>query len=138
MTIHDFDILRFISNEEVEELNVNAGNFVSNFGDKDIDTAMIHLKLKSGAFALIENCRVTTYGYDQRVEVFGTESNIKFENIFVLNLIFLKFKLKKHVKMYHLSKYHPIWPKNKATVAILILFCKVSVLQNTHPSFVNN
>ena len=82
MTIHDFDILRFISNEEVEELNVNAGNFVSNFGDKDIDTAMIHLKLKSGAFALIENCRVTTYGYDQRVEVFGTESNIKFENIF--------------------------------------------------------
>lgn len=82
MTIHDFDIVRFISNEEVEELNVYASNFVTDYKEKDVDTAMIHLKLKSGAFALIENCRVTTYGYDQRVEAFGTKANIKFENIF--------------------------------------------------------
>ena len=82
MTIHDFDIVRFISNEEVEELTVFASNFVTNYKEKDVDTAMIHLKLKSGAFALIENCRATTYGYDQRVEAFGTKANIKFENIF--------------------------------------------------------
>ena len=31
---------------------------------------------------MIENCRVTSYGYDQRVEAFGTKANIKFENIF--------------------------------------------------------
>jgi myo-inositol 2-dehydrogenase/D-chiro-inositol 1-dehydrogenase len=87
MTIHDFDIVRFISNEEVIELSVQAGNFVSDYKDIDIDTAMINLKLKSGAFAMIENCRATTYGYDQRVEVFGEKANIKFENIFEDNVV---------------------------------------------------
>lgn len=82
MTIHDFDIVRYISHEEVEELTVHAGNFVSDYSDIDVDTAMINLTLKSGAFALIENCRATTYGYDQRVEAFGTKANAKFENVF--------------------------------------------------------
>lgn len=63
-------------------MNVVAGNFVSDYSDLDVDTAMINLTLKSGAFALIENCRATTYGYDQRVEAFGTKANAKFENVF--------------------------------------------------------
>lgn len=82
MTVHDFDILRFISGDEVEELRVNGASFVTDYSDIDVDTAMINLTLKSGAFAMIENCRVTSYGYDQRVEVFGTKSSAKFENVF--------------------------------------------------------
>jgi len=82
MTIHDFDIVRFISCDEVEELRVSASNFVTDYAPIDVDTAMINLTLKNGAFAMIENCRVTTYGYDQRVEAFGTKSSAKFENVF--------------------------------------------------------
>ncbi len=82
MTIHDFDIVRFISGDEVDELRVSASNFVSDYAHTDVDTAIINLTLKNGTFAMIENCRATTYGYDQRVEVFGTKSKAKFENVF--------------------------------------------------------
>ncbi len=88
MTIHDFDIVRFISGDEVEELRVNASNFVSNYAADDVDTAIINLTLKSGTFAIIENCRATTYGYDQRVEAFGTKAKAKFENIFEDSVVF--------------------------------------------------
>ena len=81
MTIHDFDIVRFVSHQEVEELRVSASNFVTDYSDIDVDTAMINLTLKNGAFAMIENCRATTFGYDQRVEAFGTKGNANFENV---------------------------------------------------------
>ncbi len=81
MTIHDFDMLRFISKKEVKEVFVKGGSFVSSYGDIDIDTAMIHLELEDKSLALIENCRATTFGYDQRIEVFGTKAQGKCENI---------------------------------------------------------
>ena len=86
MTIHDFDIVRFVSHQEVEELRVSASNFVSDYSDIDVDTAMINLTLKNGSFAMIENCRATTFGYDQRVEAFGTKGNAKFENVLEDNI----------------------------------------------------
>lgn len=74
MTIHDFDMARYLSGSEVEEVYANGTVLVDEkIGDAgDIDTATINLVFKNGALGLIENSRQAVYGYDQRVEVFGT------------------------------------------------------------------
>ena len=74
MTIHDFDMARYLVGEEVEEVYAVGGVLVDKkIGEAgDIDTAVITLKYKSGAMGIIDNCRQAVYGYDQRVEVFGS------------------------------------------------------------------
>lgn len=74
MTIHDFDMVRFISNAEVEEVFAYGGVLVDKEIGKagDIDTAIITMKLTNGALAVIDNCRRASYGYDQRLEAFGS------------------------------------------------------------------
>ena len=73
MTVHDFDMARFIGGE-VEEVYANAAVTVDEaIGEAgDVDTALIALKFKNGAIGVIDNCRKACYGYDQRIEVFGT------------------------------------------------------------------
>lgn len=73
MTVHDFDMARFIGGE-VEEVYANASVMVDpEIGEAgDVDTALITLKFKSGAVGVIDNCRKACYGYDQRLEVFGS------------------------------------------------------------------
>lgn len=73
MTVHDFDMARFIGGE-VEEVYANAAATVDEaIGEAgDVDTALIALKFKNGAIGVIDNCRKACYGYDQRLEVFGT------------------------------------------------------------------
>ena len=82
MTIHDFDMVRFMSGDEVEEVYAIGGVLVDPaIGEAgDIDTAIITLKLKSGALAVIDNCRRATYGYDQRVEAFGSLGQVAIGN----------------------------------------------------------
>jgi len=82
MTIHDFDMVRYLSGSEVEEVFVYAGVLVDPaIGEAgDVDTAVISLKLKNGAFAVIDNSRKAVYGYDQRVEVFGSKGSITVSN----------------------------------------------------------
>jgi myo-inositol 2-dehydrogenase/D-chiro-inositol 1-dehydrogenase len=74
MTIHDFDMARFLSGSEVEEVYANGAVLVDKtIGEAgDIDTAAINLVFKNGALGFIENSRRAVYGYDQRVEVFGS------------------------------------------------------------------
>ena len=73
MTIHDFDLVRFLSGDEVESVYAMGGVLVDKEIGKagDIDTAVITMRLKSGALAVIDNCRRAAYGYDQRAEAFG-------------------------------------------------------------------
>lgn len=73
MTIHDFDMVRFLSGDEVESVYAMGGVLVDKEICKagDIDTAVITMRLKSGALAVIDNCRRAAYGYDQRAEAFG-------------------------------------------------------------------
>ena len=73
MTIHDFDMVRFLSGDEVESVYAMGGVLVDKEIGKagDIDTAVITMRLKSGALAVIDNCRRAAYGYDQRAEAFG-------------------------------------------------------------------
>ncbi len=74
MTIHDFDMIRFLSGSEVEEVHAYGAVLVDPEIGKagDIDTAVISLKLANGALGVIENSRKAVYGYDQRIEVFGS------------------------------------------------------------------
>ncbi len=82
MTIHDFDMVRYLSGEEVESVFAMGGVMVDKaIGEAgDIDTAVITLKLKSGALAVIDNCRRATYGYDQRAEAFGELGQVAISN----------------------------------------------------------
>ena len=82
MSVHDFDIVRYLSDSEVEEVyavgEVMIKPEIGKFGD--VDTAAITLKLESGAIALIDNSRKAVYGYDQRAEVFGSKGSARIEN----------------------------------------------------------
>lgn len=82
MTIHDFDMARFIVGSEVEEVFVVAGVMVDpKIGEAgDVDTALITLKFKNGAMGVIDNSRKAVYGYDQRVEIFGSKGMIRVDN----------------------------------------------------------
>ncbi|STY62245.1 inositol 2-dehydrogenase [Mannheimia haemolytica] len=82
MTIHDFDMIRYLSGSEVEEVFAVGTVLVNPEIGKagDIDTAVITLKLKNGAIGVIDNCRKAAYGYDQRAEVFGSKGAIHITN----------------------------------------------------------
>lgn len=82
MTIHDFDMARYIVGSEVEEVFVTAGVMVDpKIGEAgDVDTAVITLKFANGAMGVIDNSRKAVYGYDQRVEIFGSKGMIKVDN----------------------------------------------------------
>ncbi len=75
MTIHDFDMARFLAGSEVTEVYANATCLVDPaIGEAgDVDTAVITIKMENGAIAVIDNSRRAAYGYDQRAEVFGSK-----------------------------------------------------------------
>ena len=82
MTIHDFDMARYLSGSDVEEVYVQGAVLIDPvFGEYgDVDTAVITLKFKNGGIGVIDNSRKAAYGYDQRVEVFGSKGSITVKN----------------------------------------------------------
>jgi len=78
MMIHDFDMARFLLGQEVVELMAVGSCLVDPaIGEAgDIDTAIVTLKYESGAWGTIDNSRKAVYGYDQRIEIFGSEGCI--------------------------------------------------------------
>jgi myo-inositol 2-dehydrogenase/D-chiro-inositol 1-dehydrogenase len=78
MTIHDFDMARYLLQSEVSEVYAAGGVMVDPaIGQAgDIDTAVITLHYENGAIGSIDNSRQAVYGYDQRVEVFGSKGGI--------------------------------------------------------------
>jgi len=82
MTIHDFDMARYLIGSEVEEVYVAGGVLVDPaIGEAgDIDTALITLRFENGAIGTIDNSRRAVYGYDQRVEVFGSGGCVSADN----------------------------------------------------------
>lgn len=93
MTVHDFDMARFIGGE-VEEVYANAAVTVDEaIGEAgDVDTALIALKFKNGAIGVIDNCRKACYGYDQRLEVFGTAGQASAANDTPTNVSYINEK----------------------------------------------
>ncbi|HLU09759.1 MAG TPA: inositol 2-dehydrogenase [Oceanobacillus sp.] len=82
MTIHDFDMARFLVGAEVDEIYTVAGVLVDPAigAEGDVDSALIVLKFANGVIGSIENSRQAVYGYDQRVEVFGSGGSISTDN----------------------------------------------------------
>lgn len=82
MAIHDFDMARYISGKKVVEVYakglVRHDAAVADAGD--IDTALTTLVFEDGTCAVIDNSRKAAYGYDQRLEVFGSSGMIQVEN----------------------------------------------------------
>ena len=87
MTIHDFDMARFIVDKEIQEVYAKGEAFtdisISKAGD--IDTAVIVLKYTDSTLAIIDNSRKAAYGYDQRLEVFGSKGMIQANNVMIDN-----------------------------------------------------
>lgn len=84
MTIHDWDMARFLSGSEVDEVYVQGGVMVDPaIGEAgDIDTHVTLLRFANGMIGTIDNCRQAVYGYDQRVEVLGSKGAFQTENNF--------------------------------------------------------
>jgi myo-inositol 2-dehydrogenase / D-chiro-inositol 1-dehydrogenase len=82
MTIHDFDMARFLLGDEVESIytagSVRVDPEIGKAGD--LDTALMVLQFKNGVIATIDNSRKAAYGYDQRVEILGSKGSIATEN----------------------------------------------------------
>ena len=82
MTIHDFDMARFVTGSEVVEVfargAVRVDPAIGEAGD--VDTAVVMLEHENGCLTTIDNSRQAVYGYDQRVEVFGSAGMAASEN----------------------------------------------------------
>ena len=87
MTIHDFDMARFLVDKEIDEVYARgeALNDIEISKAGDIDTAVITMKYVDSTIAIIDNSRKAVYGYDQRIEVFGTQGMIQVDNLKVDN-----------------------------------------------------
>ena len=82
MTIHDFDMARFLLGEEPVLVTATAAVLVDKaIGEAgDYDSVSVILQTKSGKQAIISNSRRATYGYDQRIEVHGSKGVVSAEN----------------------------------------------------------
>lgn len=84
MTIHDLDIGRWLLGEEPVELSAIGSRLVNSpLMEKydDYDTAMVQMQTASGKQCHINNCRQAVYGYDQRIEVFGSKGMLQMDNL---------------------------------------------------------
>jgi len=84
MTIHDLDIGRWLLGEEPVLLTAIGSRVVdSPLMEKydDYDTAMVQMQTASGKQCHINNCRQAVYGYDQRIEVFGSKGMLQMDNL---------------------------------------------------------
>ena len=84
MTIHDFDMTRYLLAEEPQEIYTMGGVMIDPEIGRvgDLDTALTLLRFQSGAMAVIDNSRKASYGYDQRAEVLGPLGKIETMNCF--------------------------------------------------------
>jgi myo-inositol 2-dehydrogenase/D-chiro-inositol 1-dehydrogenase len=82
MTIHDFDMARFLLGEEIDTVFATAAVLVDPEIGRlgDFDSASVVLRTSSGRQCLISNSRRATYGYDQRIEVHGSKGMVAAEN----------------------------------------------------------
>jgi myo-inositol 2-dehydrogenase/D-chiro-inositol 1-dehydrogenase len=82
MTIHDFDMARYLIGKEVTEIYAAGGVRIDPEIGKagDLDTVLLLLKYEDGTLGTIDNSEKAAYGYDQRVEVFGSKGAIQISN----------------------------------------------------------
>lgn len=89
MTIHDFDVARWMLGEEVEAVFANASVLTDPaIGEHgDFDSANVMMRTASGKHCVITNSRRASYGYDQRIEVHGSKGCVSAENTLEANIV---------------------------------------------------
>ena len=83
MMIHDFDLARFYAgNDEFESIFATGQRFSDRKLKKinDLDLATVIMKTKKGVQCIITNSRHCSFGYDQRIELFGSKGMIISDN----------------------------------------------------------
>jgi myo-inositol 2-dehydrogenase/D-chiro-inositol 1-dehydrogenase len=89
MMIHDFDMANFIMGEAPVLVTATASSIVDpeigNAGD--FDTAVVMMTYSDGRIAVIKNSRRAVYGYDQRVELLGSEGMLQAQNMLENTLV---------------------------------------------------
>lgn len=89
MAIHDFDMASYLTGGEVVQVYAHGQALINpairEF--EDIDTAAITLQFAEGTIGIIDNSRQAVYGYDQRVEVFGSKGTALAKNKLPHNVI---------------------------------------------------
>lgn len=82
MAIHDFDMARYLVGDEPETIYAVGGVRISSeIGEAgDVDTALCTLTFRNGVFVTIDNSRQAVFGYDQRVEAFGSAGMVRIDN----------------------------------------------------------
>jgi len=82
MTVHDFDLARYLIGSEIEEIYATGTiNIVPELADLgDLDTTLLIMRFQNGVLGMIDNSRKAVFGYDQRVEVFGSGGSAKTDN----------------------------------------------------------
>jgi len=82
MTIHDFDMARYLAGSDAVEVYAKGAVLVDPSIGKagDVDTAVVTITFQNGCLGVIDNSRRATYGYDQRVEVFGSRGALACSN----------------------------------------------------------
>jgi myo-inositol 2-dehydrogenase/D-chiro-inositol 1-dehydrogenase len=119
MTIHDFDVARWLLAEPIVEVYAMATCLVDPAigAADDIDTAKVLLRTASGRMALISNTRRSGYGYDQRIEAFGSGGSVRVDNHTTSTVAvwseegatrapFQNFFLERYAEAYHLEMDH--------------------------------
>ena len=83
MTIHDFDMVRYLSGSEVEEVSTFGACLVDPEIGKlgDVDTARTLLRTASGKLCVIANSRRSGFGYDQRIEAYASGGMVRADNV---------------------------------------------------------
>lgn len=89
MMIHDFDMIRFLAGCEVTEVYAKGTVLVDPAigAEGDVDTTIVTLTFENGAIGVIDNSRQAVYGYDQRLEVFGSKGSVLDSNDTANNIV---------------------------------------------------
>jgi myo-inositol 2-dehydrogenase/D-chiro-inositol 1-dehydrogenase len=84
MTIHDFDMARYLTGSEVTEVFATGTVLIDpDIGEAgDVDTAVVVMRYADGGICTIDNSRQSVFGYDQRVEVFGSDGMATCDNTY--------------------------------------------------------
>jgi myo-inositol 2-dehydrogenase/D-chiro-inositol 1-dehydrogenase len=83
MMIHDFDMANFLMGDLPETITASGSAIVDpEIGAAgDVDTAVVTMTYADGRIAVIKNSRRAAYGYDQRVELLGSEGLLQVQNM---------------------------------------------------------
>lgn len=109
-TIHDLDMVRYMMGSNITEIYAKGGTLIDPTLKEinDVDTIALVLEFENGSFGLIDNSRQAVYGYDERVEVFGSEGMLKAENVSnsTVEMYTDKQEEKKNPLPIFMSRYH--------------------------------